>query len=36
MNAIGMVVAMRIFIGLAAVNIILSLWLRESKMIMQA
>jgi len=34
MNEIGMAVAMRIFIGLAAVNIILSLFLNESEMIM--
>ncbi len=33
MNVIGMAAAMRIFIGLAAVNIILSLFLKESGMI---
>jgi FLVCR family MFS transporter 7 len=36
MNVIGMETALRIFIGLAAVNIILSLLLKESKMIMDA
>ncbi len=35
MNVIGTAAAMRIFIGLAAVNIILSLWLKESRMIIQ-
>jgi FLVCR family MFS transporter 7 len=34
MNVMGMAAAMRIFIWLAAANIILSLWLNESKMIM--
>lgn len=36
MNAMGPAAAMRIFIGLAVVNIILSLLLKESKMIMEA
>jgi FLVCR family MFS transporter 7 len=35
MNVIGMETALRIFIELAAVNIILSLWLKESRMIME-
>jgi MFS family permease len=36
MNVIGMTAAMCIFIGLAAVNVILSLLLKESKMIIGA
>jgi FLVCR family MFS transporter 7 len=36
MNVIGPTAAMRIFIGLAVVNIILSLWLNESEMIMES
>jgi hypothetical protein len=35
MNLMGMAATMRIFIGFAAVNIILSLFLKESKMISQ-